>query len=302
MKKITTRVIYCILRIINSIIYKDSKKLMFIPHPNCKNDRYDIINSNSDNVLKLCKEILTDKSFDDYEISIVYYDYTKIKAYQEFVGGLERSGRVNFVFSVSNMYRKYSFLRHFFKTKITFVADISCFMQYKTKKQKVVCLGYYTPFKDDSWVLIKDGEQTTEIKRKIINRIFDHQITTSDLSARIISIDELVHYKRILPLGFPRNDVFYNKNNHIREKIQELVGFPITKIICYTPTYRDYERQDLYLGDSSVKKSKTIWGNSDPDMDVLLHDILKKNNVLLITKLHPWQEKFSLKNAVKSRM
>ena len=51
--KILKKIFQVIVKIINHCVPVDSRSLYFIPHPNCRTDKYDIINYSSDNVLVL---------------------------------------------------------------------------------------------------------------------------------------------------------------------------------------------------------------------------------------------------------
>ena len=85
----------------------------------------------------------------------------------------------------------------------------------------MVCLGYYTPFKDDYHL----GNKFYENIRKKIDLSFDYHISTSSLSSRIISIDSGIRYSKFLNLGFPRNDNLLNFENKkvILEKLSNLL-------------------------------------------------------------------------------
>lgn len=53
--KILKKIFQVIVKIINHCVPVDSRSLYFIPHPNCRTDKYDIINYSSDNVLSSVK-------------------------------------------------------------------------------------------------------------------------------------------------------------------------------------------------------------------------------------------------------
>lgn len=56
--KILKKIFQVIVKIINHCVPVDSGSLYFIPHPNCRTDKYDIINYSSDNVLVLLNYLL----------------------------------------------------------------------------------------------------------------------------------------------------------------------------------------------------------------------------------------------------
>lgn len=87
----------------------------------------------------------------------------------------------------------------------TFYYDFS----FKKRSQQIICLGYYTPFKDDYHM----GDHSYDKFRNTTCNSFDYSIATSCLSARIISIDCGISYDKFKVLGFPRNDLLISKNN-----------------------------------------------------------------------------------------
>ena len=123
--------------------------------------------------------------------------------------------------------------------------------------------------------------------------MYDYHITTSDQSSRIIATDSLVRFSKMRPLGFPRNDIFYNSfdRSGFKTEIERKIGFSFDKIICYTPTFRDYERKDLKLYNEEYVKKHSIWGLEEYSGEKEINEVLKKYSAIIIAKLHPWQTK-----------
>ena len=72
--KILKKIFQVIVKIINHCVPVDSRSLYFIPHPNCRTDKYDIINYSSDNVLVLLNYLLKKDSAEYYKIYVEIYD------------------------------------------------------------------------------------------------------------------------------------------------------------------------------------------------------------------------------------
>lgn len=273
---------------IRHFIKVDSHSILFIPHENCKVDNYDVINYASDNALCLFNSIIRDPDFSSYKLTVVCCNYQNVSLYEKKFSSLinGRKGGVEFIRE-----DKLSVLRAFMKASICFTDSVFYDFTYAKTSQVVICLGYFTSFKDDNYPLksLTDRQYVSEVSR--LNSMYDYHITTSDLSSRIIASDTLIRYSKMRPLGFPRNDIFYEQYNKdaLREEIAKKIGFTFGKIICYTPTFRDYERKDLKLYNEEYVKKHNIWGLNGNEGEKSLNELLKKNNAIIIAKLHPWQ-------------
>ena len=96
-----------------------------------------------------------------------------------------------------------------------------------------------------------------------------------------------LHMNCFLEYGMPRNDLL--GNGIISKKAKEWLDIKKfskdTKVILYAPTFRDYESM-------TDVQSRSIWGvNYD---DRLICDYLRKNNIIVIAKLHSWQNKSAI--------
>ena len=275
--------ISAILKIANSIIKKKNKTIMFVPHWNCKTDKYDILNWESDNVLCVLRYMLHDEKFSGYTFFIVYHNETKIKEYQTFVSGIT-DRKVVFV-----ILKAVPFIKHFIRARTILTDTAHVLPRYKSKRQILLCLGYYTPFKDDFGFINQFSWREQKSFFKLSNRIIDYYITTSDISSRIISCDFLLLYSHLRSLGAPRNDVFFKEDNSIVNDLSNVMNINIKHIILYTPTYRDYELEN------KTKQNRSIFGNVDEGWESKLNHYLEKKNTILIAKLHPLQEKSIIK-------
>ncbi|SEM34902.1 CDP-glycerol glycerophosphotransferase family protein [Bacteroides thetaiotaomicron] len=228
-----------------------------------------------------------------YKIYVEIYDSSRISEYQEYIYGINPNIRCTFLCACVGrfFFNKVSFkdmLYAFFcfcRASKCFTATFYYDFSFKKRSQQIICLGYYTPFKDDYHM----GDHSYDKFRNTTCNSFDYSIATSCLSARIISIDCGISYDKFKVLGFPRNDLLISKNNCnvIKREISKFAGYDVTKYIVYTPTFRDYETV-------TEGNLRSILGYVDCDL-LKLSKILLKFNAALILKLHPLQNKTVLK-------
>lgn len=272
-----------VLKVINYCV-PVKKKIYFIPHNNCTKDRYDIINYTSDNVLSLFNYILDSGKYTNYELCIEIDDVRKKNQYQEYC--LKKSPNQKICFAerlkrpiwhnkIGIIIRNYLSI---FSSMYIFVDTFYYNFSFKKNNQKVICLGYYTPFKDDYHL----GNVFYENIRKRIDASFDYHISTSNLSSRIVSIDSGIRYSKFLNLGFSRNDNLLKIENRkvILEKLSDILKCKFKKVIVYTPTFRDYEK--------GISAKRGLFGYDDSFLYELSR-ILSKNDSILLMKLHPFQ-------------
>lgn len=278
------RLFFFINSIINAIIIKDDNSYLFIPHQNCKNDRYDIFNSASDNVLVLFNRIFSDEKLQNKHLYVVYYHREKLNDYQQYCKS-KYNGTIEFIYYEDN----YHTLKAFFVSKLIFTDNFYLLFPYKSKKQKVVCLGYYSaPFKDDYYKIEQLGSKTSKY-RKLIEKTYDYHICTSDISSRLISLDSLIPYSRFLAFGMPRNDVFYCDNSNYKKKLLASIGVSAKYIFIYVPTHRDYESEKRIFFDEKKAVKRSIWGYESENEIKSLDVLLEKTNSIVIVKIHPDQ-------------
>ncbi len=270
------------LKIFNSIIRSSKNKIYFIPHPNCITDKYDLINFHSDNVLVFFNYLLQRKSLKGYTLYIEVYDKERIEDYKAYCSSINPNIIVKFIF-VDKERSKWQFNRLIClcRCAMIFTSTFYYDFTFKTKDQKVICLGYYTPFKDDYHL----NNTYFEKQRSITNQSFDYYITASALASRIIAIDSGIGYYKFYPYGILRNYYLLHEQNErsIKEYIRQKTGYIPLKIIVYTPTYRDYER-------SNNIDFRSVWGYENCDTSALFRILLKYQAVIFL-KLHPLQNK-----------
>jgi CDP-glycerol glycerophosphotransferase len=229
--------------------------------------------------------MLEDERFSGYTFFIVYHDDIKLADYQTFVSRFADK-KVNFVKT-----KTLTFIVDFIRARTILTDTAHLLPKFKCKNQRLFCLGYYTPFKDDYWYINQFSWRGKKEFFKLSNRVLDYYITTSDMSSRIISCDFLLLYSHLKSLGAPRNDIFYKKEQSIKDDLSNLLKIEIKKIILYTPTFRDYESVDKTI------VNRSIFGDVNGEgVEENLNAFLEKNDTILIAKLHPLQERSVIKN------
>lgn len=286
MKKVQNIISTLLCGLINRLVHKNDRSILFIPHINCINDHYDIINYKSDNVLCLFNSLLHDPDFASYSLSIVYYHKDKLIDYQNYLG--ERDN-VTFIYYSDAWKKKCAF----FKSKTIFTDNYYEYFLYRTSSQRIVCLAYYAgPIKDAFWKikLLGGYRRFLKIQRRV-NYSYDSYVSVSDMMSKFIAIDNLIYYPKFISLGFPRNDVFYQDNSCFRRALLESIGVSAKYIISYTPTHRDYENKERIFFDKTKLVHRSIWGVVEiQDLESLDRE-LEAINAIVIAKAHPSQEK-----------
>ena len=273
MKKIIIR------KIINSLVLvKHSNYIYVSPHENCFADKYDLINYTGDNSLTLVNYFL--KNHNDKKIKIfLENNTTRFKQIYEYIYSFNNK-KVKIKLLKSDKLAKnniHRLLIRFFnsirqyKCRLWINDTQSCNMAEKKRGQTVICCNYSTP--------LKSGPK--DIRPEDL-RFIDYDIETSPFSAEAHSKIFCFPLSKIKTIGFARNDNL-NKSEKlelVRKWIDSKVSFKYKYIFVYAPTYRDYP---------NAYSSGHIFGYKDnPD---ILEDFLKKNDILVIYKFHPLQDK-----------
>lgn len=293
MASFTREIISSVFRLINRLTPTSQYNLYFIPHSNCRKDKYDIINYSSDNVLSFANYLLHHITDERYTFYIEAFDEERAELYNSYVKSINSHVKVEFLFGSAGERLKThrAFKRKELHSYLCFFKSAICFATtphnsfIKTRKQKIICLSYYVPFKDDYHLLDSN-------MRKKANMMFDYYVTPSDLASRIISVDFGISYNKFISLGFSRNDnLFLNRNaNKVKDLISKEIGYQVEKVLVYTPTYRDYE----LVGQNN---KRSILGYEDCALKEL-SQVLVANKAALVLKLHPLQNEQVLKTSL----
>lgn len=289
MKNLLYRIYRTILIYLKSLFTRvDETSIFFIPHINCDNDNYDIINYKSDNVLCLFNSILRDSKFDNFDLYIAYFDETKLETYQDYCKPYNLE-RIHFV----NYYDLVILSSNFYKCKYIFTDEIYRIYKFKSDKQCVICLNYYPfPFKSDYVKLFnKKTNKYQYLKEQArINKYYDFLVSVSDMASIAIIQSEPFYYEKCVTLGFPRSDVFYTDNSLLKQQVLSSFPFKVEKVFIYVPTHRDYENKNRHSYDVNSKK-RTIWGYESMESIQVFEKFLQRENAIIIAKVHPAQVK-----------
>ncbi|RGQ56267.1 CDP-glycerol glycerophosphotransferase family protein [Enterocloster bolteae] len=140
-----------------------------------------------------------------------------------------------------------------------------------SKKQYVVQMWHGTPFK------APDKRQLQTAPRK---SYYTNMLISSDYFKEIVKKAQGVKDENIAICGQPRTDIMFR---HF-EKYPELNGYK--KVVIWMPTFR----KSNTLGYADIEDIESVTPIFRPYEYMDLNDWLKKNNMLLIIKLHPLED------------
>lgn len=279
--KLTIKTIY------NRIVRKDPESIFFYPHGNCRFDGYDILNGDSDNVLCLFNDLVRDERFNRYHFYILYYHDDRLASYQNYVKPFHPE-RIHFV--------RYQDGRGTWKAitkcKTIFTDTDYTRIRYKSKNQKCICLNYFGGLIKNEffrWENHGDYQKMLEEQQEM-HRLYDYNLSISDICSKFIALDNCHYYANFLPLGFPRNDTLFKDHSDLRKQIENIVGFHFKNLITYVPTHRDYENPAREFFDKEKATSRSIWGHITADDSASLEKTLAETETLIIAKVHPIQQ------------
>lgn len=266
--------------IINRLSKKDDAMLVFIPHGGCYLDGYGPVFYKSDNALSFFHYVV-EKYGNKYKYRIAV-DYRNYKEETQLVKNRYPNIDVEcFAYfhlelqaEEQNKISRKNKIDIFTKAKYFFASE-ELNLPYKSREQVITILGYYIPFKNDYNITFVPHSNT-------IAECTDYYITTSLLSSNLIAHTYSIPLHRFDHLGFSRNDelLMCNERNRYRKVIGGFVDYPVDRIVLYTPTHRDYERQ-------SKNAIRSILGIEVDKSN--LEDFLRRNNMVIVCKLHSAQ-------------
>lgn len=284
-----------LLRLVSLFVSKKHNNVLFLPHKNCKNDNYDVINYQSDNVLCLFNYLISTDKYNNYRFDIRIYDDSKKGEYVNYIRNKGFKGEVGFISSNDSR----SLIKAFLKSSVIFSDNFYEPSLYKIKKQVSVCLGYYAaPFKDDYCKIMQLGKFRRNIDRVIKNMAYDYHISTSDLASQGVSLDSQIEYYKFISLGYPRNDELVKNNQWFKTKLVEIIGFKPRYIFIYAPTHRDYERPENRTND----EQRSIFGWAGTSDLQVLQSSLEEMDAIIVAKIHPRQERSIIQESSSNRV
>lgn len=243
-----------ILLFINKIIIKNEKKYIFFSLPDFQgNSRaiFEFLYSNQD------------------ENEYIWLFYQKNKKLEEAIVNEYPKIKVYHVKSLIGIF-------HYMTSKYIFSTHKS-FLGIKSKGQIHIELWHGMPFKSMGYM--------EKIPKKVLysNKI-DILVSTSSLTKNLLAACFKINGEKIKITGQPRCD-YLNKEN---KKIKKKLGIKEKeKILGYFPTFRE--------GFMTRKEGKSIIGDNffriEDYCEEEFHKFLEENNLKLVMKLHPYEER-----------
>ena len=108
----------------------------------------------------------------------------------------------------------------------------------------------------------------------------DYSVVTSDKSAELHEKYGKYPIEKIVPLGFPRNDILTKAGKESRQKIELVLG-KYQKYIVWYPTFRQHK-----CGNIESASDDTLPVIHDESLAKQLNETAKENDVLIILKPH----------------
>lgn len=277
-KSIYLNFIYLLIKIYSFFIKQDKNQILFYPDPIANKQSVDVNNYTSECVLFFFNYILKQKT--SYKYVLTYYqDYQKNIPISKDINNVDLYRQIYYPLqvrlSVSYIINLFKYYREYFSSHIIITGDPLNSERLKKKTQKEFCISYYVPFKND---FLRRPKKVSNI---------DFVISGSKVCSQIDSLASNIPYEKYIPLGLPKWESLLSPR-YSKEKLYSFFNFlnSNSKIIIYTPTHRDYERNDT---------NKRGFLGIDKEYDDL-NEILKKHNTYLFVKLHATQNLSVIKN------
>lgn len=244
------------IRILNSIIPKNKKVLLFTSNPDF-----------ADNSAAIFKTISEDEKFADYKLFWITRELSlrKYKGYKCY--------KINSIKSFVVYFRaKYIFTTH------------GLYYGTSSRSQIKVGLWHGMPLKSLGAYSANNENYLKSIESEMYD--FKYMIATSPLYREIMAKCFRMNEKDILVTGLPRNDeLFYGKDS------LEKLSIPVNeKTLCWLPTYRNPGSEDRLNG---IYQQGVDYEYGIPLVNsetlIILNDLLKKEHMNLIIKIHGMQ-------------
>ena len=159
--------------------FNNQKTILCIPHVNCENDKYDIINYTGDNVLSYLHKLKDQNTaLKKFNFILVFYDETRRNLLLEYID--ENFNNLNIKLLLKNNRKKFSF--NWIKQEVTLFlaqskskviltsAPYKMLIHFKFFGQKIFCLNYFTPFKNDYFEKDESGFKIVQYRCLLYNK------------------------------------------------------------------------------------------------------------------------------------
>lgn len=248
--------LFFMVRFFNSLVPKNENQILFSSIPDY-----------SDNAKAYYDYLLNKKIINEYKLIWIFLD----KNFQID----EKDINTYFFYSLNG-------IKSILRSKIIIVTHNN-FASIKSKNQLYVNLWHGMPLKSMGY-LDTAFESNESLKRlKIGSNAIDILIATSILTKLSLASSFNIDPRKIFITGQPRNDKLFLKIDN--KKLLSFFCFDITKfnkIIIYIPTFRKFK--DHIEGDCDYLQFL---------LSEVFHSFLSKNNILLLVKIHPLEERIT---------
>ena len=173
-----------------------------------------------------------------------------------------------------NRENKFKFFYLRFHAK--FIIDCNAYIDKLNCKQTRIYLTHGMP--------LKLAEEYCKISGNIDYMTLNSEYFTEKMS-ELFDIDK----KKILITGAARNDSIYKNSEVLFPEINR------KKTILWMPTYRNHCKTNTFQGRTNIKFKYGVPCINEEKQILELNKILEKENILLIIKLHPQEDKKNIK-------
>ena len=268
MDKLTKRLLFFLIRVYSFFVKKDENMITFISTPDF-----------SDNSKSLWKYI---EENTDYRTVWI-------------VSNLELMNNLRKMGIEAYLNKSYEGIKHIIKSKYL-VSTHHHFSMLKIKKQVLVDLWHGVPLKT---LGVLENRYKKKKLENFPSKRTDFSIASSELSRYALSACLAADPHKFLVTGQPRNDLLFDECNISLENIIDDASFNMNnKNIIYMPTFRNgYKERNDGVG----ILSSNVFRLEDYDKDIL-EKFLTENNINIILKLHPFEEKIYLNDEIKNAL
>lgn len=266
MKKFVMFFVNKILLLINYLYPKDEKRILAFVG-GIKGEDGKLHPYKDDNGYIFCQYIKNNHK--EYEIDYVV----------EYLGVHENSLKDKLIIFKKALRCRYVVSKHFH------------FKWFFNKKQRIINIGYFTPFKADRLMEkmtdMKYGEnfiKDIKMHSASLEKLDYNYITTSDYSSLVIAASYDIRYDKMYPLGFPRNDLIHEVKIDIN-KIFGLKKAP-DNVIIFAPTFRDKYLYTVKNSDNNKSSMENVFGYHNINDE--LQKLLEESNSIIVFKPHQY--------------
>lgn len=256
MKKIINYVLF----IVNNVLPKKSNKIVFCSYPDY-----------SDNS-KALFEYIRQEYIEKFELVWIVQDEIMVRRLNEF--GI-------------NSFTKNSMrgILNIITSKYIVTTHNEC-ISIKSRSQIYINLWHGMPLKNMAFMENQDNIERKVLKRqKKESKKIDYLVATSKIMKMAMSSCFFIDPRKVIISGQPRNDYLLKKENKLKHLLEDINLKEYKKVILYAPTFKSGKGRT----DGITDNNKFI--DIENYNEAGLIEFLKKENYLLLLKLHPFEEK-----------